>query len=74
MSKLSGHIKEDAGGKGLWLIIENDNATHSFDVFSDEFAIPRNEDIAGGVAYAILPEEVEVIRDVCNEYIEKNSN
>lgn len=68
MSKLASKITEDKNGKGLWLVINSDG-NRDFDKSADEFALPRDNDVAGGVAYAVLPEEIEAIRYACNDYL-----
>lgn len=70
MSGLTSKITVDKSGKGLWLVVDNTGADRSYDHFADELALPRDQDIAGGVAYAVLPEEIEAIRDACNAYLE----
>ena len=74
--KLTGRIREANEGKGLWLFIdrEEDIKTHPDDIMNALGISDREEDGAGRVAYAVLPEEVVVIRDACNEWLKENGD
>jgi hypothetical protein len=54
--------------KGLWLFVNKPDNT---DDLSEHFKKALDvDDSIGSVAYAILPEEVEAIRDACQEWLE----
>lgn len=67
MSALSGRIRKAKDGKGLWLFIDKGGSKAS------PFDLPLAPEELGDVAYAIREEEVEVIRDACNEYLESKN-
>ena len=73
MIKITARIRK-AKGKGLWLFIdrEGDIKNNAEDIANVLGVGTRDEDEAGRVAYAIVPEEVIAIRDACNEYLEAN--
>ncbi len=56
-------------GRGLWLFIDQIgmNKVSAEDLNMLDFARIENE--AGQVAYAILPEEVEAIKQACEEWL-----
>ena len=69
-TSISAHIKK-ARGKGVWLFIDRDKKTEEEEI-RNLFDVIRDEDEAGNVAYAFLEEEIEVVRDACNKYLEGN--
>lgn len=74
MVKITGRIREATEGKGLWLFIdrEGDIKNSPDDIFSALGVTEREEDTAGRVAYAILPEEVRAIKEACDEWLAEN--
>jgi hypothetical protein len=59
--------KDTKNSKGLWLIIEGDKPADIEGIMG----MLRTEDSAGNVAYAIVQEEVEAIRDACDKWLKK---
>ena len=61
---MKAYIKKDTKeSDALWLIVERE------DIKAD-----RKEDSAGNIAYAIIEDEVKLIRDACNDYLKKCKN
>ena len=68
MGNLIGKIKGDAGGKGLWILVDDELSSVSKGLI-DEESLVRSSTKPGGVAFSVLPEEIEAIRDACNSYL-----
>ncbi len=58
-----------SNGRGLWLFVDRvgDSKTAAADL--NGFVSTREEDELGGVAYAILPEEVQAIKTACEDWL-----
>jgi hypothetical protein len=65
MGNLTGRIKQEENGKGLWLLVDDLGGQRAENLI-DELTQPREK---GNVAWAVLPEEIEAIRDACNDYL-----
>jgi len=70
MNKPTARIRP-AKNDALWLLVDppgaNKMAAEDLNTFVTETLGIRD---AGAVAYAILPNEVEAIRDACNEWLQ----
>lgn len=66
---MKAYIKEVKNS--LWLIVDREQTELTLRRLDD--IIERPEDTDNGVAYAILAEEVEAIRDACEEWLEQES-
>jgi hypothetical protein len=53
--------------EALWLIIEKTDKSPELASIMGELRI---EDLADNTAYAILPDEVKLIRDACNDWLD----
>jgi len=65
MGNLTGRIKEDKNGEGLWLLVDKVGSSQADNLIEEQ---PLSRE-SGSVAWAVLPEEVEAIRDACNDYL-----
>lgn len=65
MSNITARIRPVKNGKGLWLLVDKTGNKPS----ADDLPAPWQE--SGDVAYAITDDEVEAIRDACNNYLDK---
>lgn len=57
----------------MWLLVgrPGQNKVSAEDLNTIVGSNPREEDLAGEVAYAILPEEVSAIRDACEVWLDE---
>lgn len=78
MNNPTARIRPSKDGKGLWLFIDEPNlskaAVEDVEMFNHIKDFPDVKSKVGGVAYPLMPEEVEAIRDACNEWLELASN
>jgi len=65
MGNLTGQIKEDKNGGGLWLLVDKIGSSRAENLIEEQ---PLSRE-TGSVAWAVLPEEIEAIRDACNDYL-----
>lgn len=64
---MKAYIKQDTkNSKALWLIVETEDKPAEIETIMGTL---RTEDSAGNVAYAIVEEEVEAIRDACDKWL-----
>lgn len=63
---ITARISSSKSDKGLWLFIDKKEGIN-------HIAHALSVDDPGGTAWAILPEEVEAIRNACNEWLEHES-
>ena len=71
MGKVTARICK-ADGRGLWLFVDAPGVRkNSADDLNEHIKETLGVRDTGSVAYAILPEEVEAIRDACQEWLEE---
>lgn len=63
--------KDTKKNDALWLIIEREDKKPNLEGI---MGITREEDSAGNVAFPILKDEIENIRDACEEYLLKDKD
>lgn len=73
MSNPTARIRPAKDG-ALWLFVDHPGENK---VSADDLTESIKEHLSlrepGAIAYAILPEEVEAIRDACNDWLERES-
>lgn len=69
---MKAYIKKDTkNSKALWLIVETEDKPAEIETIMGTL---RTEDFEGNVAYAIVEEEVEAIRDACDKWLKNKNN
>lgn len=72
MGKVTARIRK-TDGHGLWLFVDAPGVRkNSADDLNEYIKDTLGVRDTGSVAYAILPDEVEAIRDACQEWLEDN--
>ena len=71
MPKITARISPVVDGRGLFLLIDSPITQDSTDT-PDQFDLLRDDylNTAGDVAFPILPEEIEAIRDACQKWLD----
>lgn len=65
-------FKDTKNPKALWLYVtRNPQGSDMLESIQSIMGMRRTEGDEENTAYAILPDEVEAIRDACNEWLEK---
>ncbi len=65
------YIKQDSeNNNALWLVIERSDKKANLNPIMGVF---RNEDIENNLAYPLLGDEIEGIKEACEEWLEKHS-
>lgn len=71
--KTTARIQQAKSGE-LWLFVDAPDKPITADDSSTFIQDTLGVREPGGAAYAILPEEVEAIRDACNEYLDSKGD